>query len=258
MKNFARVRSAVVGAVLLGLSAVANAIPTLQLGIGGGTYDSLTQTVIASSNSFSLYAYLIPDTTNPYTDIYTISMAVSDQVSVETDLGSFKVDGNVINVTSGMNYGIPPVDNMVDDLQKHSVFPTYFVEKTFSFDSSNQSGIFNAEDHPSFDPQSGTGMYYKEFKIDVTNFDEKYAIHFDLYKVSPVTEEHCTGHGKKKICTTVPTGELEISQFAPFSHDAQSGPGGDGGGPPNETPEPAPMFLLGLGLLGMAWMRRKT
>ena len=31
-----------------------------------------------------------------------------------------------------------------------------------------------------------------------------------------------------------------------------------GGGPPNETPEPAPMLLLGLGLLGMAWMRRKT
>ena len=136
------------------------------------------------------------------------------------------------------------------DLASHSIFPTYFAETTFSFSALNPSGIFNTKYNPSSGPQSGTGMYFAKFDIDVTNLDKEYAIHFDLYNTKLIKCKH-----RDKAC--VP-GNLDVTQFAPFSRDAQSGPGGDGGGPPNETPEPAPMFLLGLGLLGMAWMRRKT
>ena len=259
MGIFTQAKSAAFAAALLGMSTFSSAVPTLQLGITGGTYDSVTDTIIASSNSFSLYAYLIADAGNPINDIYGLSMAITPQVNSPASLGSFTVDGNVIDVTSGMTYGIPPLDATIEtanggdnqDLQTHSIFPTYFAETTFSFSALGKSGIFNTEDNPSSGPQSGTGMYFAKFDIDVTNLDKEYAIHFDLYNTKLIT---C----RSRDTECVP-GNLDVTQFAPFSHDAQSGPGGDGGGgPPNETPEPAPMFLLGLGLLGMIWMRRKT
>ena len=252
MGIFTQSKSAVVAVALVGMSTFASAVPTLQLGITGGTYDNATETIIASSNSFSLYAYLIADAGNPINDIYALSMAVTPQVNSPASLGSFTVNGNVVDVTSGMTYGVPPLDATVEttngddshDLASHSIFPTYFAETTFSFSALNQSGIFNTADHPSFGPQAGSGMYFKKFDIDVTNLDKEYAIHFDLYNTKLIT---CGS--KDKACVS---GNLDVTQFAPISHDAQSGPGGDGGGPPNETPEPAPMFLLALGLLGMA------
>ena len=256
MRNFTQARSALVGMALLGLSAFASAVPTLQLGIAGGTYDAGTQTIIASSNSFSLYAYLIADAGNPINDLYGLSMAVTPEVSSPASLGSFTVDGTVIDVTSGMTYGIPPLDATIEttnggdshDLATHSIFPTYFSETTFSFSALNQSGVFNTADFPALGPQAGSGMYFAKFDIDVTNLDKNYAIHFDLYNTK-LLECKLRDRG----CAP---GNLDITQFAPFSHDAESRPGD--GGPPSETPEPAPMLLLGLGLFCMAWMRRKT
>lgn len=261
-----KISTTLVSAALLGISSWANAIPTLQLGIGGGTYDATTQTSIASANSFSLYAYLLADSSNPIGDSYTISMAVSPQVNSPASLGSFSVDGAVIDVTSGMTYGIPPLDATIEttpggdnhDLQTHGVFPTYFIERTFSFSAADQTAAFNTADHPSFGPQPGSGMYFKKFDIDVTGLDENYSIHFDLYNSAAIGETVCTGKGKSRVCTTTPTGELDISQFAPFSHDAQSGPGGGGGGGGNEVPEPASMLLVALGLFGLGFARKKA
>ena len=261
--NTSPMKSALLGVALLGLSLTAKAIPTLQLGIAGGTYDSVTETIIASSNAFSLYAYLIPDSKNKISDTYKISMAITPQVSNPQNLGSFTVNGNVIDATSGMNYGIPPADLTVEttkggdshDLPSHSIFPTYFSEESFSFSPTDKTGTFNTAIFPALGPQPGTGMYFKKFDIDVTNLDENYAIHFDLYKTKEITEKVCTKKGKKKYCKNVATGELEIVEKAPFSHDAQSGPGGGGG--PSEVPEPAPILLLGLGLLSALSMRKR-
>ncbi len=258
MKNLTSIKKALFGAAMIGISSLSNAIPTLQLGIAGGTYDAATQTIIASSSSFSLYAYLIADYSNKITDQYSISMAVTPQVNSPSSLGSFSVNGNPINVTSGMTYGIPPLDATVEisaggdshDLQTHSIFPTYFTEQIFSFSAANQSSTFNTADHPSWGPQSGTGMYFQKFDIDVTNLDSNYAIHFDLYNTALL---EC----KKKDKGCIP-GNLDITQFAPFSHDAQSGNGDGGGGPPNEVPEPTAVLLFGLGLLGLGWTRRKV
>lgn len=258
MKNLTSIKKVLFGAALLGLSSLSSAIPTLQLGITGGTYDAASQTIFASSSSFSLYAYLIADGSNPITDSYGVSMAVTPQISSPANLGSFSVNGSPINVTADMVYGIPPLDATVEnsaggdsrDLQTHSIFPTYFTEKTFSFSSANTSGVFNTADHPSWGPQSGTGMYFQKFDIDVTNLDSNYAIHFDLYNTALLA---C----KKNDRNCVP-GNFDITQFAPFSHDAQSGNGGGGGGGPNEVPEPTPVLLLALGLFGLGLMRRKA
>ncbi len=262
--NKSPMKSALLGVALLGLSLCANAIPTLQLGIAGGTYDNVSETIIASSNAFSLYAYLIPDSDNNISETYKISMAITPQVSSPQNLGSFTVNGNVIDATSGMNYGIPPADLTIettpggdsDDLQTHSIFPTYFSEESFSFSPTDKTGTFNTAIFPALGPQPGTGMYFKKFDIDVTNLDENYAVHFDLYRTEEITEKICTYNRRKKKCTNVATGELDIAEKAPFSHDAQSGPGG--GVPPDEVPEPAPMLLLGLGLLGIIWTRKRA
>ncbi len=224
----------------------AHAIPTLQLGINGGSYDSSTQTIFSPGSSFALYAFLIPNSSNTIGDTYYLSMAVTPQVSAAASLGSFTYNGNTVNVTSDMTYGTPPIDAYSaaydpGDLAKHSIFPTYFKEVGFSF-SGSQSARFNTQDQPSSGPQSGSGMYYKLFNIDTSNLGSGYEIHFDLYNTKLCTKDKgsCAG-----------TTDTDITQFAPFSHDAQS----------FTTPIPEPeiyvMMGLGLGLIGWVGRRRK-
>jgi hypothetical protein len=75
--------------ILVG-SGLAYAIPSLQLDIKGGYYDTKTQTVFANSDPFTLYAYLIPDAGAPLADTYYLSAAVVPQVGpVGQNLGSF-------------------------------------------------------------------------------------------------------------------------------------------------------------------------
>lgn len=227
----------------LGLAAgAANAVPTLQLGIEGGTYDSSTETIVATSTVFDLYAFLKPDTQNPFGDTYYLSMAITPQVNdTPADLGSFTYNGNTVNATADMTFGTPPVDTFFKDIPSHGMFPTYYTEILFSFDSSNQSGVFNVQDNPDSGPIAGSGMYYNLFSIDTSNLAVGYAIHFDLYNSN--LKETC----KKGDCT-VTSG---ITQFAPFSHDAQS--------MTSVVPEPETyaMMLAGLGLLGFSARRRK-
>jgi hypothetical protein len=231
-------------------AGTANAIPTLQLGIVGGTYDWSTQTVVATSPSFSLYAYLLPDSGNLLSDTYYLSMAVTPQVSTPANLGSFTYNSNTVNVTSDMTYGTPPIDAFSSsydpgDLPKHGMFPTYFKEVGFSFASTSQSGAFNTQDHPTWGPQAGSGMYYNLFSIDTTNLADGYAIHFDLYntKLCPSRKGQCAS-----------TTDTDITQFAPFSHDAQS----MGRVPPVPEPQTYAMLLVGLGLIGFAARSRKN
>lgn len=236
--------------VWLGLAAgTASAVPVLQLGIAGGTYDGTTGTVVAAGPVFSLYAFLTPNRFNTLTDNYYLSMAISPQVATPVNLGSFTFNSTTVNVTSGMDYGYPPLDTFSGsdpgDLAAHSVFPTYFKEVGFNFSSSNQSGIFNTQDNPSWGPQTGSGMYYNRFDINTSNLVSGYTIHFDLYN----TKLCLNGKGP---CSG--TGDVDVSQFAPFSHDAQSMLT-----PPPAIPEPETyaMLLAGLGLLGFTARRRK-
>ena len=251
MKNILLRTGAVALTMCLGLVAgTASAVPVLQLGIAGGTYDGSTQTVVSTGSNFSLYAFLAPNSGNTLSDTYYLSMAITPQVSTPTNLGSFTYNGATVNATTGMTYGYPPIDTFSagtdpGDLAAHSVFPTYYKQVGFSFASGNQSGVFNTQDHPNWGPQSGSGMYYNRFDINTSNLAVGYAVHFDLYntKLCINGKGPCAGNN-----------DTDITQFAPFSHDAQSMTSVP---PPVPEPETYAMLLAGLGLLGVSAHRRK-
>lgn len=218
------------------------AIPTLQLDISNGSYDSGTETIETWNESFTLYAYLIPDSSNTLEGTYYISLALVPATSSSGSLGTININSTTIDVTSGMDYGVPPIENTAGiqdwdngDLMKHDVYPTYFYEYSFSFSSLNEITAYNTQDRAlnggdiDLTINSSGDMYYASFTID-TALVQGYGVHFDLYNT-----ELKTG------------GDIDVDQFAPFSHDAES------------VPEPGTLGLLSLGLLscGAFWKARK-
>lgn len=220
-------------------AAESHAYPTLQLDIAGGSYDFSTDTIVSAGNVFTLYAYLSPNFCNTITDTYFISAAIASKVGKGgADIGSFNFNGATINATGDMTYGVPPLEDIArlqgwdqGDLPKHGIFPTYFSEFEFQFNSSNQVKPYNTMERAIFnkDVPAGTGMYYAAFTIDTSLLDPNYVLHFDLYNTK-----------LKK------GGDIDVTQFAPFSHDAQS----------TAVPEPATVLLLGSGLVGL-WASRR-
>jgi len=252
MKTIKKISLAPIAAALMLVGVTAHAVPALQLDIAGGTYDSDTQTIMATSNSFSVYAYGLSSGNGAVslTLPYYLSIALVPGTVAPGSFGSFTVNnGTPINATSGLVYGTAPIENIPSlqgfdsgDLPKHDIFPTYFTEKQFTFSSANKSGVYNTQDHAGWGPQAGTGMYYEKFDFDIAGLAPGYGLHFDLYN------ETISVCGKAKNCTS---GDLDVKNFAPFSHDAQ--------GMVTTIPEPETyaMLLAGLGLMGFVATRRR-
>jgi len=270
----AKLKSALVTAGLAGglvLAGSASAVPTLQLYINGGTYDTTTETIIAPNNPFTLTAYWSANgnVTTPSPNQFFISMAVVPSFTSPTpvpNLGSIKVDSNTINVVADMVYGTPPLESgsvtqLFDpgDLSKHGVFDTWFYQTPgFAFDTSTNVGQFDTAQcallgGAACTPNLSKTGFSKTFNIDVSGLAEGYAIHFDLYSVKIVD---CA---KKKTSTAC--SDIDINDFAPFSHDAESDGGTDVTDVTDITditvPEPGSISLLGVALLGFGLLSRR-
>lgn len=223
------------GSLLLLLSTyTATALPSLQLDIIDGVYLGGTeQTIVTGSDDFTLVAYGLNGSVDLASDYY-ISIAITPQSGPTlVDFGSF-VFGGVTYEMNDVVYGHPPIENTAfmqpkdaKDLSPHGVFPTLYAEFEFNFVSGQTAAAVNTQDVTGSDPtlNPGASLYYKLFDVDLSNLADGFGLHFDLYNTKVRTSS-----------------DIDIKDFAPFSHDAASSE-------TREVPEPTTLMLLGLGML---------
>jgi len=235
--------------IAIAVASRVDAAPLLQLDIVGGHYDSSSQTMVAGGNPFTLVALATPQGNVSANEIlnetYYVSAAISPGVSQPGgNFGSFTVNGQTINATSGMTYGTPPIEDFAQlqghdsgDLSQHGIYPTYFTEFAFQFSAGSTTPTYNTA---TGQDQPGTS-YRRTFQIDTSNLSPQYVIHFDLYDTQA---RNCSRSDRQVIGTSCV--DIDRDHFAPFSHDAESAP---------PVPEPATMLLLGTGLAAGAVRR---
>ena len=213
--------------VFVAVSA-ASALPSLQLGPGGGSwsYDVASETWLTSDNPLELlatanaikadggngaYAWDQTSTTYAY-----LVVAAQPKAAPGSDLFDVTVsnDGGALSLYTSGN-GTPPLS---DPMPAHGVYSTYFEIYEFSFDGP-LTAIENTQP-----PGGDTGAGYKElFQIAVTSLAAGVTgLHFDLFTID--------GAGRLD-------GESALSAKAPFSHDA------------GYVPEPGAVGVFSVGLL---------
>ncbi len=222
---------------ILLLGALANlpthALPLLQLDASPGQYVDSSESTIATNPTFTLFAML--DSLAP-SGTYYIAAGLTpslDQFPVPS-LGSFTFNGETVNAVGDMTYGAPAL------MPGHGVYPTYYKEFSFTFDTSSAHRFhnYNVEDvvgeHAGVTQSNSGKSLFMAFEVDVTNLAAGSTLVFDLYTYN------ASGKGKVKFVK------------APFSHNAEAGGGGGVAVPEGG----ASLAMLVLGLALTFWSKR--
>ncbi len=234
------------------LAGVAYAIPNLQIYIEGATYDPVSQSWITDQTNFKLWVLSDVSGGNK-TGVYDVKLSAAFLAS-ESGIGSITLTPTT--VTSGLlpspgdtstpgapvlytavpQVGTQPVMGDGSLLPSHGIYGTgidwlgYNLGDMIAQDSPIGDYITSAP--PATWPDMGQ---INAYNVTVTGFSE---VHFDAF-------DHYVNAS---------SGNFSYVN-APFSHDADTVPGG--GPPPFETPEPGTLILVGCGLLAFAIHGRK-
>ena len=247
----------------MGAASRVEAYPLLQLDIIGGTYDQATETIVSDGTSFTLVALLTPNRNTPPAALLAENYYFPRPFLPRSDpsgssLGTYTWNGRTYRVTEDMTYGSPPLEGLSattdpGDLPDHGAYPTYFTELPLNFSAANRTVAYDTQTRALAGtpvnlvaPTAGDQVAYYQLITVTTSLADGYQLHFDLYDTDLI--EQC----RRGTCTS----DEDVDHFAPFSHDAQSGPRPP---PTQSVPEPGSLLLLSLGLaLGGRVLARRS
>jgi len=251
---------------LLMTSASAFAVPFLQIGAGGTAsspggvptdpnwaYSGGTPDTWVNSGDGVFKLDLTAKPTAFFSDtapkIAYLVVAALPQASTGVFGVTLTGDSNTGFTLYESGYGIPP---STDDLPTHGIYQTYYQIYEFEFNNA-QTTIFNTT--PSLlpgDSEGSTSGFLESVEVTINSLGQgNTGIHFDLFTLYDDVQP---GGGSNGGSITVD----QIYKNAPFSHDAEwSGTLNPPDPDPDQIPEPTALWMLGLGLLGLAGFKRK-